>query len=363
MSEIEKTAKTTTEQLSVLAGGGVDEIADINKGNEVNCGEFENVSQCESDDLTIVEKKKTQSSELNSEYARKRREFERRAELDRVREETRISTLIEFTGGVNPYTNQTIKDKLDVEKYLAMLEIERNGGNPLTDYLGRFSLEENNSQGSVNGKNNESLNRLVKKDEKDGKSLILANEDSQENQTNLNLEKSNNLGGFGNVENSSNMQSEDGEVLSNNELIDDKMQDGLSVDNNDLENLYQTDNSQDEVEGVWFESDRVDFFASHPEITEDNLKELFQDEQFILYGDGKFGVVPLSEIYEGYKNLVQVMEERAKMVAKKLLSNNLSSPGALGGNELTYNKTWENMSAKEFELEIQKAKNGGYRAL
>ena len=199
MSEIEKTAKTTTEQLSVLAGGGVDEIADINKGNEVNCGEFENVSQCESDDLTIVEKKKTQSSELNSEYARKRREFERRAELDRVREETRISTLIELTGGVNPYTNQTIKDKLDVEKYLAMLEIERSGGNPLTDYLGRFSLEENNSQGSMNGKNIESLNRLVKKDGKDGKSLILANEDSQEYQTNSNLEKSNNLGVFGNV--------------------------------------------------------------------------------------------------------------------------------------------------------------------
>lgn len=357
MSEIEKSAQTNTEQSSVLAGGGVDEIADINKGNEVNFCELGEISLCENDDWNTNEKKKTQSSELNSEFARKRREFERRAELDRVREETRISTLIEFTGGVNPYTLEKILDKSGVEKYLAMREIEKNGGDPQSDYLDKFSTKKDNSL--------ERPKSLcdVGQAQKDS-DLLNVSDVHLENQNHLDLEKSNKSNEVDNVHNLSSKQDKEGDLsLETNEWVGEKKQESVSNLNDGLEENSQMENLGDENESVWYESDRVDFFASHPEISEDDLKDLFQDEQFILFGDGKFGVVPLSEIYDGYKSLVQVMEERAKMVAEKLLSNSLSSPGALGSNELTHNKTWENMSAKEFELEIQKAKNGGYRAV
>ena len=139
MPEIEKTAETSIEQEpsnEVNANyNAVDEVADINKEEEnVNDVEFTDTKAEESDDSNKPEVKKTQSNAQNSEYARKRREAERKAELERAKEEARNNAIIEFTNGVNPYTDEEIKDKVDIEKYLAMKEIEKNGGDPIADY-------------------------------------------------------------------------------------------------------------------------------------------------------------------------------------------------------------------------------------
>ena len=139
MPEIEKSAETTLSQEpsnEVNANySEVDEVADINKDEEnVNDVEFTDTKAEESDDSNKPEVKKTQSNAQNSEYARKRREAERKAELERVKEEARNNAIIEFTNGVNPYTDEEIKDKVDIEKYLAMKEIEKNGGDPIADY-------------------------------------------------------------------------------------------------------------------------------------------------------------------------------------------------------------------------------------
>ena len=40
----------------------------------------------------------------------------------------------EAIDGVNPYTNKPIVDDLDVEEYLTMKEIKKQGGDPLADY-------------------------------------------------------------------------------------------------------------------------------------------------------------------------------------------------------------------------------------
>lgn len=76
------------------------------------------------------DKKEPQSKEQNAENARRRREAERQKEMRDLREKTIIETL----NGKNPYTDEPMKDSLDVEEYLTMREIEKNGGDPVNDY-------------------------------------------------------------------------------------------------------------------------------------------------------------------------------------------------------------------------------------
>ncbi len=66
----------------------------------------------------------------NAENARRRREAERQKELKSARE----SAIIEALGGKNPYTGGEIKDSADVEEFLAMRDIEKNGGDPVSDF-------------------------------------------------------------------------------------------------------------------------------------------------------------------------------------------------------------------------------------
>lgn len=66
----------------------------------------------------------------NAEYARRRREAERQKELKEAREKAIIDAL----GGVNPYTEEEMKDSHDVEEFLLMQEIKKNGGDPVADF-------------------------------------------------------------------------------------------------------------------------------------------------------------------------------------------------------------------------------------
>lgn len=65
----------------------------------------------------------------NKEQARLRRERERQAEI----ETTRINAIKEAVG-TNPYTDKTIETKEDVEEYLLMKQIDKDGGDPKADY-------------------------------------------------------------------------------------------------------------------------------------------------------------------------------------------------------------------------------------
>ncbi|MBO5969362.1 MAG: hypothetical protein J6S14_12780 [Clostridia bacterium] len=82
------------------------------------------------DPATKEDKKEPQSKEQNAENARRRREAERQKEMRELREKTIIETL----NGTNPYTGEPMSDSLDVEEYLTMREIEKNGGDPVNDY-------------------------------------------------------------------------------------------------------------------------------------------------------------------------------------------------------------------------------------
>jgi hypothetical protein len=78
----------------------------------------------------VKEEKQEQSKEINSEFARRRRERELQEKIKKAKEEA----IIEALGGINPYTQQEIKDSYDIQEYLNMKAIEKEGGDPLTDY-------------------------------------------------------------------------------------------------------------------------------------------------------------------------------------------------------------------------------------
>ena len=126
MPEEIKSAQETVETT------GVDEHADVSNLTEAdNDAKF--TDSPDNDQLQGA--KKEQAKDIkNSENARRRREAERQAELKRVEAETREKAIIEDLNGKNPYTNEPMKDRADVEEYLLMKEIENNGGDPLSDF-------------------------------------------------------------------------------------------------------------------------------------------------------------------------------------------------------------------------------------
>lgn len=72
------------------------------------------------------------AADVNAANAERRRETERRRAEERER--IRRDTILEVTGGVNPYTGEQMSDDRDVAEYLEMREIERQGGEPVADY-------------------------------------------------------------------------------------------------------------------------------------------------------------------------------------------------------------------------------------
>lgn len=75
------------------------------------------------------EKAPKQDKAKNAEMARQRREREHQEEIKRARIEG-IKSVI----STNPYTSKPIEDDSDVEEYLLMKQIEKDGKDPITDY-------------------------------------------------------------------------------------------------------------------------------------------------------------------------------------------------------------------------------------
>lgn len=125
--EDEKTAETRDAEKSQI-----DSYADVDneeqKKEEVNDATFSDTPNEENAEEHPV--RQVQSREQNSENARRRRESERQRELQAARE----AAIIDALDGKNPYTGEEMKDSADVEEYLTMKAIEKQGGDPLTDF-------------------------------------------------------------------------------------------------------------------------------------------------------------------------------------------------------------------------------------
>jgi hypothetical protein len=72
----------------------------------------------------------------NSMQAEKRREREAKEEAirKRIEQESYRKGIVDAVGGVNPYTNEEIKDEADIDEYLLMRKLEKEGKDPISDY-------------------------------------------------------------------------------------------------------------------------------------------------------------------------------------------------------------------------------------
>lgn len=104
----------------------------------------------------------------------------------------------------------------------------------------------------------------------------------------------------------------------------------------------------------WFEDDTRNFVDKY---SAEKLQELTKDSDFNLFAEGKIGSVPLSKIYESYQKLIGKYERKSVETAKKIVANNIATPGAIQEGE-TQELNWNSMSKEQFEKYLQKAKDG-----
>lgn len=124
--ENEKTAETIVEKDAELDTNNA-EFTDTSNATPDNTDD----KAADSDTVkSDKEPEKVQSKADNAEFARRRREQEKAQAIKQAEEKAIIRAL----KGVNPYTNEPIKDSSDVEEYKTMLEIEEAGGDPVADY-------------------------------------------------------------------------------------------------------------------------------------------------------------------------------------------------------------------------------------
>lgn len=178
-----------------------------------------------------------QSKEQNSENAKRRREAERKAEIEKAEKTARCAAIIDALDGKNPYTGEEMKDQTDVDEYLAMRQIKKNGGDPVMDYA--------------------------------------------KYQKNKERERA--------------------------------------------ENAEKEASQRD-----WYQNDLESFEQKHPEA---NFGELANDPLFNTFAKGKVGILPLSEIYEGFLSLSAEYEKKAKEMAAQLVANSKASPGSLSASK------------------------------
>lgn len=108
----------------------------------------------------------------------------------------------------------------------------------------------------------------------------------------------------------------------------------------------------------WYENDTIDFVEKY---SVEKLNELAKDSDFNLFAGGKLGQVPLAKIYEDYTNLISKYEKKSVDTAKKLVANNIATPGKANEGTEPQELNWENMSKDQFEKYLEKAKNGELR--
>ena len=130
----EETTKVDETVDTEQVNNGATENSDSSNMENVNDVEFTDTKTPEETPEKKEEvnkpKEEVKKNQDNSENARRRREAERQQELKKAR----YDAIKEAVDGINPYTNKPIVDDIDVEEYLTMKEIKKNGGNPLEDY-------------------------------------------------------------------------------------------------------------------------------------------------------------------------------------------------------------------------------------
>lgn len=129
MEKNQTSAETTSAQVEEAEIAGASEIADASNEAEFTdtTGETESVAEAAKE---VAPKSEARQPKTNSDYARERRKAEREAEIKKAR----YDAIIEALDGENPYTHEKIEDARDVEEFLIMKQIAKEGKDPINDY-------------------------------------------------------------------------------------------------------------------------------------------------------------------------------------------------------------------------------------
>ena len=100
------------------------------------------------------------------------------------------------------------------------------------------------------------------------------------------------------------------------------------------------------------EQDIDDFQKKYPDV---NLSDLFKDENFLDYAEGKDK--SLVDVYDSYMKLITGFRNKGIETAKKTIANSISSPGSLSnGSENVVD--YATMPKEEFEKVVARVKDG-----
>ncbi len=141
--------RITAQTSDLSEGRGVvgNEVADVSEQAE---GEETGAVFSDSESPASGEKQ-PQSAKTNAEYAQRRRETEQKRArreqetIERERRTAREAAILEVLDHINPYTGEEMTDARDVEEYLTMKEIDKQGGDPLGDFS-RFQKKRQREQ-------------------------------------------------------------------------------------------------------------------------------------------------------------------------------------------------------------------------
>ncbi|MBR2474169.1 MAG: hypothetical protein IKB51_03975 [Clostridia bacterium] len=139
MDETKNTAQTSGEANASAAVGeiaGTDNVSSAGTETASEANFSDNTSADKGSEAKISKgqaaegEKSAPKGEKSSEYARRRREAEQAKAIKEAEEKAIIRAL----GGINPFTEEEMKDSHDVAEFLEMQEIKKNGGDPLSDF-------------------------------------------------------------------------------------------------------------------------------------------------------------------------------------------------------------------------------------
>lgn len=81
-----------------------------------------------------AKRKEAERKAQNKRYAEQRLREKQEKEKQKLERDAYIRGLKASTKGVNPYTNKPIEDEFDVKEYETMMELEKQGKDPIDDY-------------------------------------------------------------------------------------------------------------------------------------------------------------------------------------------------------------------------------------
>ena len=126
----ELSAETTDSEVDTTLDEGASEVADTSENDVEFTDTSEDAEEDKEETKAKEQEKETKQQKTNADYARERRKAEHEAALKKARNEAIIDAL----NGENPYTHEKMEDDADIQEYLTMKEIAKNGGDPIADY-------------------------------------------------------------------------------------------------------------------------------------------------------------------------------------------------------------------------------------